>query len=304
MTDSAIIRPGCRFPGARDTRAFWKLLMSGERRASSVPAERRDRGPFHEPGDRSACHPAYLDQVAFLDGVDRFDALRCGVPPALARGVGPRCRPVPDDAETGCAGFGLDGLRFAVDAARPGSQAAFGQAVARTARGTCRIAVVGGVPLDLAPGCPVGCPRLRGLSAAGTCRPFGEGADGFVLVEGAGTVVLRPLADALAAGDRIHAVVRGIGSAGDGASPGPSRAVRRADGIEALWRPRTEWPGDDPALCHRVAGKPLIGRPRSAAGTAAHPEPGGAAAGPRQAAAGSSGSGGTGVHAAPGRRPV
>ncbi|MEU8438064.1 aminotransferase class I/II-fold pyridoxal phosphate-dependent enzyme [Streptomyces sp. NPDC029216] len=385
MTDIAITGLGCRFPGARDARAYWKLLMSGERQFSSVPAERWNHGTFHEPGNHSATHSAYTDQVAFLDGVDRFDALHYGVPPARARAMDPQhrlmldvTREALDDAGMGRGDFdrentgvffgisvsdykdlmaaplraislaeqagaedgsfdrdaakeearrfgtvqsyslpgsllnmasgtvsrqfGLGGPSFAVDAACSGSLVALDQAMAQLRLGSCKIAVVGGVYLNLTPDSLVGFSRLRALSAAGVCRPFDEEADGFVLGEGAGTVVIRPLADALAAGDRVYAVLKGIGTANDGASPGPLvptaegqlRAMRRAyedagvppsavgfleahgtgttagdrAEIEALRRLRTEWPDDDPSLCYLGSGKALIGHALSAAGIA------------------------------------
>lgn len=83
MTDIAITGLGCRFPGAPDIRAYWKLLLSGERQFSAVPAERWNHGTFHEPDNTSAPHTAYTDQVAFLDAVDRFAAPHYGVPPPV-----------------------------------------------------------------------------------------------------------------------------------------------------------------------------------------------------------------------------
>ncbi|MFZ3494858.1 type I polyketide synthase [Streptomyces sp. 5.8] len=198
--------------------------------------------------------------------------------------------------------FDLGGPSFAVDAACSGSLVALDQAIAQVRSGSCRIALVGGVYLNLTPDSLVGFSRLRALSAAGVCRPFDAEADGFVLGEGAGVVVVRPLADALAAGDRVYAVIKGIGSANDGASPGPLvptsegqlRAMRRAyadAGVapssvgfleahgtgtatgdraeaEALRRLRTEYPDDDPSLCYLGAGKALIGHSLAAAGIA------------------------------------
>lgn len=198
--------------------------------------------------------------------------------------------------------FDLGGPSFAVDAACSGSLVALDQAVAQLRQGTCRIALVGGVYLNLTPDSLVGFSRLRALSATGVCRPFDEEADGFVLGEGAGAVVIRPLADALADGDRVYAVIKGIGSANDGASPGPLvptaegqlRAMRRAYDdagaapssvsfieahgtgtaigdraeVEALRRLRTEYPDDDPSLCYLGSGKALIGHALSAAGIA------------------------------------
>ncbi|WP_051795389.1 type I polyketide synthase [Streptomyces sp. NRRL S-87] len=381
MTDIAITGLGCRFPGAPDVRGYWELLLSGERQFAPVPRERWDHAAFHDPsGDRSDPHTAYTDQVAFLDGVDRFDAFHYGIPPARARAMDPQhrlmldvAREALDDAglgrgdfdrertgvfvgmsvsdykdlmaaplraialaaETGgdlgavreraarlggfqpfslpgsllnmapgaiSRQFDLGGPSLAVDAACSGSLVALDQAVAQLRQGTCRLAVVGGVFLNLTPEGLIGFSALRALSASGVCRPFDERADGFVLGEGAGAVVVRPLADALAAGDRVYAVVRGIGSANDGAAPGPLaptpegqlRAMRRAYDdaglppssvgfieahgtgttvgdraeVEALRRLRTEYPDDDPALCYLASGKALIGHALSAAGIA------------------------------------
>lgn len=92
MTDIAITGLGCRFPGAPDISAYWKLLLSGERQFSAVPKERWNHETFHEPGNPSAPHAAYTDQVAFLEDVDRFDAMHYGVPPARARAMDPQHR--------------------------------------------------------------------------------------------------------------------------------------------------------------------------------------------------------------------
>ncbi|MFE3287364.1 polyketide synthase, partial [Streptomyces sp. NPDC059233] len=92
MNEIAITGLGCRFPGAPDVNGYWKLLMSGERQFSAVPADRWNHGTFHEPGNPSAPNAAYTDRVAFLDGVDRFDAEHYGVPPARARAMDPQHR--------------------------------------------------------------------------------------------------------------------------------------------------------------------------------------------------------------------
>src|ERR1700704_3072231 len=92
MNDIAITGIGCRFPSAPDVRAYWKLLLSGERQFAPVPRERWNHEAFHAPGDPSAPNAAYTDQVAFLDDVDRFDALHFGVPPARARAMDPQHR--------------------------------------------------------------------------------------------------------------------------------------------------------------------------------------------------------------------
>ncbi|TDC49296.1 acyltransferase domain-containing protein [Actinomadura sp. KC345] len=78
--------------------------------------------------------------------------------------------------------------------------------------------------------------QLRALSPSETIRPFDRAADGTLLAEGTGVVLLKRLSDAERAGDRIHAVILGAGSSSDGrassiTSPlvdGQVRAVERA----------------------------------------------------------------------------
>jgi acyl transferase domain-containing protein len=78
--------------------------------------------------------------------------------------------------------------------------------------------------------------QLRALSRRGEIRPFDAAADGLLIGEGTGIVVLKRLSDAIRDGDRIHAVIRGSGVSGDGRSAslvnpetaGQVLAVRRA----------------------------------------------------------------------------
>ncbi|GAA1819887.1 beta-ketoacyl synthase N-terminal-like domain-containing protein [Actinomadura chokoriensis] len=58
--------------------------------------------------------------------------------------------------------------------------------------------------------------QLRALSPSETIRPFDRAADGTLLAEGTGMVLLKRLSDAERAGDRIHAVILGAGSSSDG----------------------------------------------------------------------------------------
>jgi len=78
--------------------------------------------------------------------------------------------------------------------------------------------------------------KTPALSASGNARPFSQDADGTILGEGVGVVVLKRLADAERDGDSIYAVIRGLGSSSDGKgravyapSPeGQARALRAA----------------------------------------------------------------------------
>ncbi len=78
--------------------------------------------------------------------------------------------------------------------------------------------------------------KTPALSQSGECRPFSDKADGTLLGEGLGMVALKRLGDAERDGDRIYAVVRGLGSSSDGRSKsvyapvpeGQAKALRRA----------------------------------------------------------------------------
>ncbi|MFI1831473.1 aminotransferase class I/II-fold pyridoxal phosphate-dependent enzyme [Streptomyces sp. NPDC020412] len=132
--------------------------------------------------------------------------------------------------------FDLHGESYALDAACSGGLMAVANAVHALRAGRTRIALAGGAQLVLAPDLLVGLCRIGAISRSGRCLPFGAKADGFVLGEGAGVLVLRTLGDALAAGDRVYAVIRGVGTANDGTvqggmhpqAAGQLRALRRA----------------------------------------------------------------------------
>lgn len=130
----------------------------------------------------------------------------------------------------------LHGESYALDSACSGGLMAVANAVFALRARRCRIALAGGAQLILTPDLLVGLCRVGAISRSGRCLPFGAEADGFVLGEGAGVLVLRPLSDALAAGDRVYAVIRGVGTANDGTvqggmhpqAAGQLRALRRA----------------------------------------------------------------------------
>ncbi len=71
------------------------------------------------------------------------------------------------------------------------------------------LALAGGVNLILPPRHLAALSELAMLSSSGRCRAFGSGGDGFGDGEGIGVALLRPLRDALAAGDDIRAVIVG-----------------------------------------------------------------------------------------------
>jgi FkbH-like protein len=132
--------------------------------------------------------------------------------------------------------FGFRGPSIAVDTACSSSASAIHLACRALNARDCRVAIAGGVNLILDPDRFVQLGRLGILSASGHCLPFGADADGTVLGEGAGVVVLRPLVEALERGDRIYGVIKATGvSTGSGTvgftAPNPQAqaiAIQRA----------------------------------------------------------------------------
>ncbi|MGH3524651.1 MAG: type I polyketide synthase, partial [Mycobacterium sp.] len=81
-------------------------------------------------------------------------------------------------------------------------------------------ALAAGVNLILSPENSIACSRWGMLSPDGRCKTFDAAANGYVRSEGCGVVVLKRLSDALAAGDRVLALVRGSAVNQDGPSSG------------------------------------------------------------------------------------
>lgn len=146
----------------------------------------------------------------------------------------------------------LRGPNFITDAACASSFAAVESACELLFEHKVDAALTGGVDRNMGISSFVKFCKIGALSATGT-RPFGDGADGFVMGEGTGVFLLKRLADAERAGDKIYAVIRGVGGASDGkgkgiTAPNPigqQLAVKRAWESAGL-RPRW-WKGTEPA---------------------------------------------------------
>ena len=114
--------------------------------------------------------------------------------------------------------LGLMGPAMAVDMTCASSLVAIHQAAAGLQLGEVNLALAGGVHSVLSPAITKFMAEYGMLSAAGRCRTFDAGADGFVRGEGCGMVVLKRLSDAQADGDRIWGIVRGSAVNQNGAS--------------------------------------------------------------------------------------
>ncbi len=138
----------------------------------------------------------------------------------------------------------LRGPNFIADAACASSFAAIASAVEMLAERRCDAIIAGGVDRNMGPSSFVKFCKIGALSATGT-RPFGDGADGFVMGEGAAAFLLKRLSDAEADGDKIYAVIRGVG----GSSDGKGKGITAPNPVGQILATRRAWEnaGLDPA---------------------------------------------------------
>jgi acyl transferase domain-containing protein/NAD(P)-dependent dehydrogenase (short-subunit alcohol dehydrogenase family) len=132
--------------------------------------------------------------------------------------------------------FNLGGTNCVVDAACGSSLSAAHMACLELQAGRANMVITGGVDTFNDIFMYTCFTKTPALSASGHSRPFDAAADGTTLGEGVGMVVLKRLDDAQKAGDRIYAVIRGIGTSSDGrgksiyapSADGQTRALKEA----------------------------------------------------------------------------
>ncbi|HET8658039.1 MAG TPA: beta-ketoacyl synthase N-terminal-like domain-containing protein, partial [Micromonosporaceae bacterium] len=126
--------------------------------------------------------------------------------------------------------LGIRGPSMAVDTACSSSLVAVHLACQSLRAGEAELALAGGVNVMVTPTVYLAMSAAGALAPDGRCKPFDASADGYGRGEGAGVVVLKTLARAVADGDRVYAVIRGSAVNHNGASGGltvPSTDAQR-----------------------------------------------------------------------------
>jgi acyl transferase domain-containing protein/acyl carrier protein/NADP-dependent 3-hydroxy acid dehydrogenase YdfG len=131
--------------------------------------------------------------------------------------------------------FNLGGTNCVIDAACASSLSALAMACDELHLGHSDLVITGGADTFNDAPMFVAFSKTPALSKSGDCRPFSDKADGTILGEGVSLFALRRLADAERDGNRIYAVIRGLGSSSDGRSKsiyapvpeGQAKALRR-----------------------------------------------------------------------------
>ncbi len=144
----------------------------------------------------------------------------------------------------------LRGPSVAVDTACASSLTAVHLACSSLLSGECDLALAGGVNLLLSPWGNIYFTKAGLMAPDGRCKAFDARANGIVRSDGVGVVVLKRLADALADGDPVHAVIRGTAVGHDGRTNGITAPNRWAQ--EAVLREAYRQAGVSPARVQYV----------------------------------------------------
>ncbi|WP_344946897.1 type I polyketide synthase, partial [Sphaerisporangium flaviroseum] len=124
--------------------------------------------------------------------------------------------------------LGLRGPSLTLDAGQSSSLVAVQMACESLRRGETRLALAGGVNLNLLAETTAAIGSFGALSPDGRCYVFDSRANGYVRGEGGALVVLKPLSAALADGDAVHCVILGGAVNNDGGGDGLTVPSRRA----------------------------------------------------------------------------
>jgi acyl transferase domain-containing protein len=268
-SDIAIVGMAGRFPGARNLEEFWANLARGTESIARLSDEEIiAAGVSSDVLNRAD----YVKASPVLAGPELFDAAFFGYSPGEAAALDPQQRLLLELAHIALEDAGCDPTRyrgpvgvFAGSAMNTyflnrGLEDGFAEnyipllVAVQTACSTSLVAIhlarqsllTEETDVALAGAVSVRVPHRAGyfydgsgvVSRDGHVRAFDAAANGTVFGSGAGVLVLKRLADALAQGDRIHAVIKGSAINNDGADKAgytaPSVHGQTAAVVEAL----------------------------------------------------------------------
>ena len=191
--------------------------------------------------------PEYADELANAPSfLSLSQGMRKKILDDLQNGIGKRFPDITEDTMPGelsniiagriAALYNFHGPNYAVDAACASAMAAMNAAVEGLEEYDFDVAITGGIDANMSPSSYVKFCKIGALSATGT-RPYADGADGFVMGEGAAVFVLKRLEDAEQNGDKIYAVIRGFGGSSDGKGKGITapNPVGQQLAVERAW---------------------------------------------------------------------
>lgn len=248
-TDVAIVGLAGRYAHSNNVGELWQHLKNGQSCIDEVPADRWDwRQYFHQaPGTQGHIYTPWGGFIREIDKFDPLffhlsprealkmdpqerlfleEAYHCisdagytpgrlaerhrvGVFVGVMNGTYARQSSYWSVANRVSYQFNFQGPSLAVDTACSSSISALHLALDSLHSGVSDCVLVGGVNLVSDPVHYMGLSEMKMLSPGKQCKAFGAQADGFVGGEGVGALLLKPLAQAEADGDRIYGVIKG-----------------------------------------------------------------------------------------------
>jgi acyl transferase domain-containing protein/thioesterase domain-containing protein len=253
----AIVGMGCRFPGANNLSEFWQVNRDGINAITKAPSDRPTEmtgwGGFVTGIDKfdAEFFGISLEEAIKIDPQHRlllevtWEALEdAGLIPANLAGTNagvfvglsgseylnlliedPTFNTTLGTLECMLANrissyFDFRGLSLTINTACSSALVAIDRACHSLWNGEISLALVGGTNLTFSPVLASRYANAGLLSSDGRCKTFDAKADGYVRSEGIGVVILKPLSQAQADGDRIYAVIRGSGINHNGSGNG------------------------------------------------------------------------------------
>jgi len=247
--DVAIVGLSGRFPQSNNLKEFWANLSNGVNCITEIPKDRWKWAKYYDPekGKPGKIYTKWggfiegidqFDPLFFkispkeakrMDPQERIFLESCyhaiedaGYTPenlGKAEKIGifvgvMNSRYTPQPAHSSIANrvsyvFNFQGPSMAIDTACSSSLTAIHVALESIYSGSTECAIVGGVNVIIDPAHYLHLTELTMLSSGNQCKTFGEQADGFIVAEGVGAIILKPLRQAQQDGDHIYAVIKG-----------------------------------------------------------------------------------------------
>jgi malonyl CoA-acyl carrier protein transacylase len=205
-------------------------------------------GDYHLLSSARILFPEFGEELTKAPSFRALPAdVRAAVMEEMVAGVRGRLPDITEDTMPGELGnivagrvaalWDFKGPNYITDAACASAMAAMTAAVEGLVQGDYDAVLTGGIDANMNASTFVKFCKIGALSGTGT-RPYAEGADGFVMGEGAGVFLLKRLADAERDGDKVYAVIVGVAGSSDGKGKGitaPNPAGQKF-AVERAWR--------------------------------------------------------------------
>ncbi|TQN68831.1 Highly reducing polyketide synthase azaB, partial [Colletotrichum shisoi] len=236
----AVIGMSCKFSGeATSPEKLWQLVVDGRDGWTTIPKSRFNADAFYDEDHAKIGMSNVVGGHFLKEDVAEFDASFFNFTAEIANAMDPQ-------------------IRLLLESVFESPENALHLAVNSIRNGESRMAIVGASNLLLNPDPFIIMSSLGVLGADGRCFAWDSRANGYGRGEGVATLLLKPLRDAVADGDPIHAVIRETAINQDGKTPtitSPSSEAQE-ELIRACYRRAGLDPAKTPYVEAHMTGTP------------------------------------------------